>query len=103
GASISNTREAFMRAGQNLLSVAASENKEGNITDLVAAGADLGNDREDWLPLHVAAKEGFCRPLERLLLAGANVDCVDRAGRSALYVACFYSHEGAVEILLRHH
>ncbi|CAM9501900.1 unnamed protein product, partial [Ectocarpus sp. 8 AP-2014] len=102
GASISNTREAFMAPGQNLLSVAAYENNEGTIDDLVAAGADLGKDRGDRLPLHVAAKEGFCRPLERLLLAGAKVDCVDRVGRSALHVACFYNHEGAVEMLLRH-
>ncbi|CAM9353105.1 unnamed protein product [Ectocarpus sp. 4 AP-2014] len=103
GASISNTRETFMTPGQNLLSVAAYENNEGTIDDLVAAGADLGKDRVDGLPLHVAAKKGFCRPLERLLLAGAKVDCVDRVGRSALHVACFYNREGAVEMLLRHH
>ncbi|CAN0034886.1 unnamed protein product [Ectocarpus sp. 6 AP-2014] len=103
GASTSNTREAVMVPGQNLLSVAAYENNEGIIDDLVAAGADLGKDRGDCLPLHVTAKEGFCRPLERLLLAGAKVDCVDRVGRSALHVACVYNHEGAVETLLQHH
>ncbi|CAM9964451.1 unnamed protein product [Ectocarpus fasciculatus] len=103
GASIWNTREAIRTPGQNLLSVAAYENREGTIDDLVAAGADLGKDRGDSLPLHVAAKEGYCRPLERLLLAGAKVDCVDGVGRSALHVACFYNHEGAVEMLLRHH
>ncbi|CAM9691185.1 unnamed protein product, partial [Ectocarpus fasciculatus] len=104
GASIWNTREVFIApGGQNLLSVAAYANREGTIDDLVAAGADLGKDRGDCLPLHVAAKEGYCRPLERLLLAGAKVDCVDGVGRSALHVACFYNHEGAVEMLLRHH
>ncbi|CAM9377015.1 unnamed protein product, partial [Ectocarpus sp. 8 AP-2014] len=103
GASISNAREAFMTPGQNLLSVASYQNKEGTIDDLVAAGADLGKDWGDCLPLHVAAKEGFCRPLKRLLLAGAKVDCIDRVGRSALHVACFYNREGAVEMLLRHH
>ncbi|CAM9799628.1 unnamed protein product, partial [Ectocarpus fasciculatus] len=103
GSSIWNTREFFMTPGQNLLSVAAYENREGIIDDLVAAGADLGKDRGDCLPLHVAAKEGYCRPLERLLLAGAKVDCVDGVGRSALHVACFYNQEGAVEMLLRHH
>ncbi|CAM9356119.1 unnamed protein product [Ectocarpus sp. 12 AP-2014] len=103
GASTSNTRETFVTPGQNLLSGAAYENKEGTIDDLVAAGADLGKNRGECLPLHVAAKGGFCRPLERLLLAGAKVDCIDRVGRSALHVACFYNREGAVEMLLRHH
>ncbi|CAN0278410.1 unnamed protein product [Ectocarpus fasciculatus] len=103
GASIWNTREAYATPGQNLLSVAAYENREGTIDDLVAAGADLGKDRGDSLPLHVAAKKGYCKPLERLLLAGAKVDCVDGVGRSALHVACFYNQEGAVEMLLRHH
>ncbi|CAM9278649.1 unnamed protein product [Ectocarpus fasciculatus] len=103
GASIWNTRRTIRTPGQNLLSVAAYENREGTIDDLVAAGANLGKDRGDSLPLHVAAKEGYCRPLERLLLAGAKVDCVDGVGRSALHVACFYNQESAVEMLLRHH
>ncbi|CBJ31914.1 ankyrin repeat-containing protein, putative [Ectocarpus siliculosus] len=103
GASVSNTRASVMIPEQNLLSVATSRNREGIIDDLVAAGADVGKDREECPPLHVAAKKGFCRPLERLLLAGAKVDCVDRVGRSALHVACFYNREGAVEVLLRHH
>lgn len=51
GASVSNTRESFMRPGQNLLSVVAYQNREGTIDDLVAAGADLGKDRKDCLPL----------------------------------------------------
>ncbi|CAM9753018.1 unnamed protein product [Ectocarpus fasciculatus] len=103
GASIFNTTESFP-TGQNLLSVAANANRRaGVIDDLVAAGADLGKDRGDKLPLHLAAKRGVCRSLERLLLAGAKVDCVDGEGRSALHVACFNNREDAVEILLRHH
>ncbi|CAN0210031.1 unnamed protein product, partial [Hapterophycus canaliculatus] len=40
--------------------------------------------------------------LERLLLAGAEVDLIDAKGRSAVHVACLHSDERAVELLLRH-
>lgn len=40
--------------------------------------------------------------VERLLKAGANIDQVNSTGRSALHIACWFSNDRAVGLLLRH-
>ncbi len=89
-------------AGEKFICIAVDKNNEGVVDALLAAGADLGEEGTSNLPLHAAARGGFCRSLEKLLRAGANVNWVDSKGRTALHAACSYSHEDAVEVLLRH-
>lgn len=91
----------------SLLYLAVCTNNERVMDVLLAAGEDIGEDRTDKLnlphqPLHAAAMKGFCRPLEKLLRAGANVHWVDSKGQTALHLACSHNHEDAVEVLLRH-
>ena len=91
--------------GQNtsLLYTAVIMNNAGVVDVLAAAGEDLDGCRGNNEPhLHAAARQGYCRPLENLLLAGADVNCVDSKGRTALHVACSYSEVTAAEVLLRH-
>lgn len=86
------------------LGMAVAEDKMEIVEILLAAGAGLGKERTDvHAPVIVAAYWGSCGPLERLLLAGADVNVVDTVGESALHKACYNSQEGAVEILLRYH
>ena len=37
-----------------------------------------------------------------LLIAGVNVDQVDKLGRTALFTACLEGHENVAELLLRY-
>lgn len=86
----------------NPLCIAACGNDESMVDILLAAGADFGKNRTDTLPIMLAAWGGHCRPLQRLLVAGADPNAVNARGQSALHLACEASCEGAVEILLRH-
>ncbi|CAN0484523.1 unnamed protein product, partial [Ectocarpus sp. 12 AP-2014] len=91
----------------SLLYLAVYTNNERVMDVLLAAGEDIGGDRTDKpnvprQPLHAAAMKGFCRPLEKLLRAGANVNWVNSKGQTALHLACSHNHENAVEVLLRH-
>lgn len=97
-----NTRDSYVYPDVSLLWIAVEKNNEGMVDVLLAAGVDLGGDRAKNLPLHAAALRGYCGPLEKLLLAGANANWVDATGRSALHVACSFSNEDAVGVLLRH-
>ena len=82
------------------LCVAVAQDNERLVSVLLEAGAGLGENRTHHLPVFVAASEGRCGPLKRLLLAGADVNAVNSTGQSALHLACEFSHEGAVELLL---
>ncbi|CBJ27583.1 ankyrin repeat protein [Ectocarpus siliculosus] len=88
--------------GNSPLCLAAAKNKEGMMDLLLAAGADLGNERVDILPLHAAAHHHSCGALQRLISAGASVHQLDSRGRSALHVACLHNCEGAVKLLLQY-
>ncbi|CAN0020806.1 unnamed protein product, partial [Ectocarpus sp. 8 AP-2014] len=99
-----NTENSYV---YSLLNIAVCTNNERMMDVLLAAGEDMGEDGTDKLnlprqPLHAAAMKGFCRPLEKLLRVGANVNWVDSKGRTALHLACSHNHEDAVEVLLRH-
>ena len=86
----------------NPLCIAASKNNTSMMGILLAAGAAFGNNRTDTLPALFAAKAGHCGPLKLLLSAGADANVVNSRGESALHMACLYSREGAVELLLAH-
>ncbi|CAM9556496.1 unnamed protein product, partial [Ectocarpus fasciculatus] len=99
-----NTENSYV---YSLLYLAVCTNNERMMDVLFAAGEEIGEDWTDKLnlprqPLHAAAKKGFCRPLEKLFQAGANINWVDSTGQTALHLACFHNHEDAVEVLLRH-
>lgn len=108
------------------LHLAAKRGCLGPLDSLLAAGASVNRiDSDGRSALHMAClhahpeilinrgsfgdmSRSSCayseggRSLERLLLAGAQVDLTDNEGRSALHVACLHSHERAVELLVRH-
>eukprot|EP00903_Cladosiphon_okamuranus_P013544 g12616.t1 len=84
------------------LCIATSKNNETMMNILLSAGADFGKSGTDTLPVIIAAKAGYCAPLKLLLSAGADANVVNSSGKSALHMACLYSREGAVELLLRH-
>ncbi|CAM9739934.1 unnamed protein product [Ectocarpus fasciculatus] len=88
--------------GNSPLCLAAEHNKKGIVELLLAAGADLGNERVDILPLHAAAHHDCCGAIQRLISAGASVNQVDQRGRSALHVACHQNNEAAVKLLLQY-
>ncbi|CAN0361222.1 unnamed protein product, partial [Scytosiphon promiscuus] len=48
---------------------------------LLAAGAHLGEDLANAIPLHLAAEWGRLGPLDSLLVAGADVNLVESGGR----------------------
>jgi ankyrin repeat protein len=80
----------------------------GNVIDmLVAEGADVNavirSDvrRDGWTPLMVAAAEGQLASVERLLIAGAQVDARNTRGRTALFIASWYGSKPIVERLMR--
>ena len=102
GAEMNTTCNYCSYGEMSPLCIAVDNNNEGVVDALLAAGADLGNERTINLPLHGASWLGFCVPLEKLLLAGANANWVDSRGWTALHVACSQNHADAVEILLRH-
>lgn len=82
--------------------IAADRNNERVVDILLAAGADFGKNRTYPLPVMIAAQEGSCASLKRLLEVGADVNVVNPSGQSALHVACVHSRERAVSLLLRH-
>lgn len=97
-----NAKPSHLNRDTPLLTLAVARNHGGAVDVLLAAGAKLGGDRAKSLPLHAAATKGFRGPLEKLLVAAANVNSLDPRGRSALHRACSNNHEDAVEVLLRH-
>eukprot|EP00752_Nemacystus_decipiens_P007946 g7099.t1 len=84
------------------LGIAAEKNDERMVGILLAAGASFGRNRTETTPVSIAAAAGSCASLKRLLEAGADANVVNSRGQSALHIACCNSHEGAVELLLRH-
>ncbi|CAM9279583.1 unnamed protein product [Ectocarpus sp. 4 AP-2014] len=93
------TRMSFVNSP---LCLAAAKNKEGMVDLFLAAGADIGNERVDILPLHAAAQHHSYGAMQRLISAGASVHQLDSRGRSALHVACRHNCEGAVKLLLQY-
>ena len=98
--------------GHTPLCIATASNDQEMVEILLHAGADPNKGPEGFRPLLEAALRGRCVILSSLLSAGANVNCVlragfsplfYRAGFSALHYACAKNHRDAVGILLRHH
>ena len=67
------------------------------------AAAAQGRGRGDhrgWTALHVAAAHGCCATTRLLLEAAADTDAVGSGGRTALQLACWWSHRDIVQELL---
>ena len=84
------------------LSIAVYDDNEGMVDILLAAGAGFGKNRTDTMPVTIAALRGSCGPPKTLLEAEADANVMNSKGQSALHLACLHSHEGAVELLVRH-
>ena len=72
---------------------------------LVQQGVDLAKaNKQGYLPIHIAAKQGHIRSIAELLKAGAQKDaCVTQGkckGMIALHIATLKNHTKAVEFLL---
>ena len=71
------------------------------LSKLLAWGADpdiLGS--KDEAPLHIASKKGWCKGVQLLLAAGANLHCADQGGYSPLATAIrFRQNETARQLL----
>jgi ankyrin repeat protein len=82
--------------------LAAEGNHVGVLRLLFAAGGCLGAERSDGgTPLHVGVRAGALDAVGFLLsVAGVDVDAVDDAGRSGLFLAAESSNVDAVKMLL---
>ncbi|MFJ4719138.1 ankyrin repeat domain-containing protein [Streptomyces luteogriseus] len=70
------------------------------VEELLEKGADPNDIREGIPPLHAAAAIGRRDIVEKLVLAGADVNRQDRFGRTPLHHAAIYGHKATVAYLL---
>lgn len=57
---------------------------------------------DGWTPLDEAADNGYFKMAKLLVEAGADVNARAKGGRSALYLATMFDHQGIVKLLLVH-
>ena len=68
---------------------------------LIAAGAKVdARDRDGWTPLHVAAADGWPKPVEALIAAGANLEARSAHGETPLHFAAAGGNTQIVDMLL---
>ncbi|KAF4944319.1 hypothetical protein FGADI_12773 [Fusarium gaditjirri] len=86
------------------LSWAASSGNEDTLRLLIDAGSDVMSKDSQFLrtPLHWAAIRYRPRNASLLLQHGAQIDALDRSGRTPLCLASEDGYDGVVELLLRH-
>ncbi|MBI5865431.1 MAG: ankyrin repeat domain-containing protein [Planctomycetes bacterium] len=104
--------DAVDAAGQTALHLAVfagGESKEAKearadlVRRLCEAGANVTlADREESLPLHLAAIKGRAEVLDLLLPKGAEADARDRSGRTALHYAALGGHAAVIRALIEH-
>jgi len=69
----------------------------------MAKGATVNaKGRNDWTPLHSAARRGHSDTVEMLLFKGADFNAKDRQGRTPLWWANRRGHKEIVELLRKH-
>ncbi|CAN0071332.1 unnamed protein product [Scytosiphon promiscuus] len=97
-------KDARNSRGFTALHAAASSNKIGAISLLLAAGAgiDLPSGNQGFTPLHLAARKGAVEACSALLDAGASVRARTQDGSTPLHLACTLLKLSAVRVLLRH-
>ncbi|MBI5226415.1 ankyrin repeat domain-containing protein [Candidatus Micrarchaeota archaeon] len=106
--------EMFKKAGANLdqsikscisgntrpLILACERSNTPAATYLIAQGASLEPEKNNWGPLHATASHGNLALAKRLVKAGADVNCADDAGLTPLHQAAMGAHPEVVEWLL---
>ena len=98
-------------SGQSIVYMAAYAGR----TDLVKTMIDLGADMnrpvvgigssiygEGWVPLMIAAAEGYATTVSTLIQAGADVNAKNNRGRTALMFAASYGYTAIAKDLLTH-
>lgn len=86
-------------AGDSALMLAVLAGHDKVVDALMKAGAPI--NQEGWTPLHYAAFEGRLELLEKLLVAGADVNAVAPNKSSALMLAARNGHIDVVRRLLK--
>ncbi len=82
---------------------ASDKGDTAKMRDAIDKGADLEWKNKDYYyytPLIVASTWGRTESVRLLLNEGADVNNTDRDGQTALYLACWNSHEEVIRILL---
>jgi ankyrin repeat protein len=90
---------AGARFGGSLLVSAAYDGKTGIVRLLLDSGADVKPGAEGWSALHGAALMGRREIAEMLITAGANVNAMDKHGRTPLNQAVQFKHEAIAQLL----
>lgn len=67
---------------------------------LLEYGAPLNGSLDGFMPLHLAASDGFIQGVEYLLSKGADIDSTDFQGATPLIYACFGRHYDVAKLLL---
>lgn len=82
--------------GRSAIHYAAAEGDPGEVSRLLAGGADPGAaDAAGFTPLHFAAQEQHPDVVQVLLAAGADLRATDRWGNTPLWRAVFTAHGDA--------
>ncbi|XP_040199216.1 ankyrin repeat domain-containing protein 16 isoform X2 [Rana temporaria] len=95
---------AVDKMGAQALHLAAVTGQDQSLHYLVSSLGVNVNERATSIqlsPLHYAAKEGHISCLSTLLSLGADLNCLDYKGRSALHMAASGQHAECVHFLLK--
>jgi ankyrin repeat protein len=85
---------------QSALSIATSYGREDVVQQLIRLGANVNmQGLHQVTSLHLACKEGYLGIMRALIAGGANLECVDKKGRTPLHYASFSSRESAIRLL----